>query len=82
MRSIRWSLIVYFLALVGVALGAVSWLVYRTTAQTLQDKEVSTAQLIESQFRDQCDEARAALDRRLLAQARGLAQGQFHFELL
>lgn len=74
MRSIRLSLIVYFLALAGLALGAVSWLVYHTTAQTLKDKQISTAQLVEAQYHNQCDEARAALDLRILRQAQRLAR--------
>lgn len=52
MKSIRLSLLVYFLALLGVALGAVSLLVYHTTTQTLLEKEQAAAELI----RAQCDE--------------------------
>ena len=37
MRSIRLSLMIYFLALLGVALGAVSLLAYRTAQQTLTE---------------------------------------------
>src|SRR5262245_52526911 len=74
MRSIRWSLVVYFLALVTLALGAVSWLVYRTTSQTLKDKEISTAQVVQANYQSKCDEARAALDRRILQQAQSLAR--------
>ncbi|MCI0380826.1 MAG: ATP-binding protein [Gemmataceae bacterium] len=73
MRSIRLSLIVYFLALLAVALGCVSWLVYRTTAATLAEKQVSSRDLIHTRYHDQCEEAKGALDTRIRDQARTLA---------
>ncbi len=73
MRSIRLSLIVYFLVLLALALGGVSWFVYRTTAQTLREKEVSSRNLIEARYLDQCEEETAALDSHLLRQAQNLA---------
>ena len=73
MKSIRLSLIVYFLALIAVALGGVSALSYQSTSKTLQDKQSSTEDLIRAQFDAQCEQARAVLDRRLLRQARLLA---------
>ena len=39
MRSIRLSLVVYFLVLVAVAVGAVSVLAYRTAHETLEAKK-------------------------------------------
>src|SRR5947207_12150186 len=69
MRSIRLSLIVYFLVLIAVALGGVSWLAYQTAATTLHDKQASTERLIETQFQEQCKEVRATLDRRIFRQA-------------
>src|SRR5262249_53026863 len=72
MRSIRLSLIVSFLLLLGGALGAVSWLTYRTSVQALQSKEVSTRALLSTQFKDRCQEIRDLLDKRLLARARAL----------
>ncbi len=74
MKSIRLSLLVYFLGLLAVALGAVSVLAYRTTQRTLVPERESTAEVIESHYREQCDKA-------LLDQARALArllQFRFH----
>src|SRR5262245_41447847 len=61
---------VYFLALLGVALGVVSLLVYRLTSQTLQAKRAATEQLLETQYRENCDKERAHLDEVLLSKAR------------
>jgi heavy metal sensor kinase len=65
MRSIRLSLIVYFLLLLGVALGAVSFLVYETTRQSLEEKEQSMGRLLR-------DRHQAKLDDMLLREARNL----------
>lgn len=73
MKSIRLSLIVYFLVLIAVALGGVSALAYQTAAKTLQDKQTSTEHLIWAQFTSRCQDARAVLDRRLQRQALYLA---------
>lgn len=72
MRSIRFSLIVYFLALLVVSLGGISWLAYRSLAETLRDKQGSTNALIESQYLTLCKEARIAFDKRLLNRAQTL----------
>jgi heavy metal sensor kinase len=72
-RSIRLSLLVYFLLLLAGALGAVSWLVYETTSKTLVEKEQSTRGFLETQYKIDCAEAESALDRRLLSQAQTLA---------
>src|SRR5205085_2980914 len=74
MRSIRLSLIVYFLALLAVALGGVSWFVNQTTARTLRGRQDSTRDLIEKQYEYQCKETRTNLDRRILRQAQALAR--------
>jgi heavy metal sensor kinase len=74
MRSIRLSLIVYFLALLAVALGGVSWFVNQTTARTLRGREASTRDLIEKQYEYQCKETQTNLDRRILRQAQALAR--------
>src|SRR4051794_26915433 len=73
MRSIRRSLIVYFLLLMTAALGAVSWLAYQTTAQALHARQLDPQTLTRAQSQPGCDEARAALDRRLLRQAQTIA---------
>lgn len=73
MKSIRLSLIVYFLVLIALALGGVSALAYQTAAKTLQDKQASAEHLIRTQFNARCQDARTTLDRRLLRQAIYLA---------
>src|SRR5712671_4651329 len=73
MKSIRLSLIVYFLVLIALALGGVSMLVYQTVSSTLKDKQAKTEELLASQFQTQCQEARLALDRKIHLQAQRLA---------
>src|SRR5262249_58182777 len=50
MRSIRLSLIVYFLVLLGAALGAVSWSAYHSTQKALEAKEDSTTKLLKTRY--------------------------------
>src|SRR5216684_932655 len=64
---------VYFLALLGVALGAVSLLVYRTTRETLLAKRNDVRNRLEAEFKDRCDKERARLEYALLSQARTMA---------
>ena len=45
MRSIRLSLIVYFLVLLAAALGGISWFAYHSTEQALAAKEKSSSVL-------------------------------------
>src|SRR5262249_50863892 len=81
MRSIRLSLMVYFLGLLAVALGVASVLVYRTASQTLEAKRRATAQLIDAQYEEKCSQEKARLDKELLFQARTLASlTQFQFD--
>jgi heavy metal sensor kinase len=70
MRSIRLSLLVYFLGLLAVGLGAVSFLVYRSSKQPLAEKNEATRKLIERQYEDLRAKERARLDALLLADAR------------
>lgn len=80
MKSIRLSLLLYFVALVAVVMGAVAYLVYQTAERTLQAKKATTQQLIHKQYEDLCAEEKARLDAALLAQARTLARlVQFDF---
>jgi len=69
MRSIRLSLIVYFLFLLAAALGAVSWFVYQTTLHTLQANEASNRKHLERQYESDCKQTRHDFDRKLLARA-------------
>src|SRR5581483_4106319 len=52
MRSIRLSLVLYFLGLLGLALAAVSLLVYRTTEQRLAEHRAEAEKLIKAQHDD------------------------------
>ncbi len=86
MKSIRLALMGYFLLLVGAALGAVFWFVYRTSADTLHAKKARTQELLEGKYQSDCDKARAELDKRLLGHAQTLARlaraTPTHFETL
>jgi heavy metal sensor kinase len=73
MRSIRLALVFYFLLLLLLALGAVSAVVYQTTAQGLHAKEVRTQPVLRERFEARCRAERDKLDAVLLRQARGLA---------
>ncbi len=87
MKSIRLSLIVYFLVLMTGALGAVSWFSYRTTAEALRAGRRDSEVRIQAQFTGSSDALKADLDRRILRQAHTLvnvsqsmyihAEGQF-----
>ncbi len=82
MRSIRASLMVYFLGLLALALVTASLLAYQTSYLTLQDKKAATEALIEKQYTDSCKRDRDRLDRRLADQAEAVARlVQFHIEL-
>ena len=73
MKSIRLSLVAYFLLLLSAALGAVSWLVYQTTARTLREKEQSTAKLVEANCTADIKTAKEAFNQLLLAKAKEIA---------
>jgi heavy metal sensor kinase len=73
MRSIRLSLVIYFLGLLALALGAVSVLAYRTAQQTLDAKKVATEELIRAQCNERSNYARHDLDETLHTQAQTLA---------
>jgi len=73
MRSIRFSLLVYFLGLVATALTVASLLVYRIAQRTLSDKEEAASKLIEAGYKERCEGARKRLDERLLGTAKSLA---------
>src|SRR5579885_704654 len=79
MRSIRLSLLVYFLGLLGLALGAVSLLVYRTTQQRLAEHKAKAEQLIQTRNQDRIATEKSRLDEWLNNDAHVLAreaQGQ------
>src|SRR5262245_50143521 len=70
MRSIRLSMVVYFLVLLAVALGAVSVLVYRTAEQTLREKQKATADLLRAKHQAHRDKYQTDKDETLLAEAK------------
>src|SRR5688500_6420471 len=67
MRSIRFSLVIYFFALLVIGLGGVSALTYGTTAGTLRDKEASARSLVETEFKDRRKELREEFDQHVFA---------------
>lgn len=87
MRSIRLSLIVYFLVLVTVALAAVSWLSYQMAERSLRDRQRDSEARIRAQFEVTKLQLYDDVDRRLYRQAHVLvnvsqsafihAEGQF-----
>jgi heavy metal sensor kinase len=74
MRSIRLSLLVYFLGLLGVALAAVSLLVYRTTQQRLAEHKDEAEKLIKAQHDDRIATEVARLNQQLNNDADTLAR--------
>ncbi|MEI7686242.1 MAG: hypothetical protein WCL32_14555, partial [Planctomycetota bacterium] len=70
MKSIRVSLIVYFLALLVVSLGGVSLLAYRTAAQTLREKESNSQRLLDAEFQTRELDLRTDFDNALLRKAK------------
>jgi heavy metal sensor kinase len=72
MRSIRLSLILYFLLLLGLALGGVSYFCYESTQEALAAKESSTRKLWEKQFEETKQEEAKRLDANVLARVRSL----------
>jgi heavy metal sensor kinase len=73
MKSIRLSLIMYFLLLLGAALGGVSWFVYNSTSQTLRKSEESKTGLLNSEHEKRVKNADKQLDDRLLRYAESVA---------
>ena len=80
MRSIRLSLLAWFLGLLTLALGGVSLFVYHSSSDTLQDKKVTTEKLLLAQYKERCADEEKKLETKLLDQARVLASARFHFD--
>jgi heavy metal sensor kinase len=72
-RSIRFSLVVYFLLLLTLALGAAFGLVYSLARQTVTDKLDNERKRIDAQFTEKAHEEERRLDEKLLVQAQALA---------
>jgi heavy metal sensor kinase len=73
MRSIRLSLVVYFLVLLTVALGAVCWFVYQLAAAALDERYQASQRLVRSQHKTHSEEVLTGFDRRVLRQAHYVA---------
>lgn len=73
MRSIRLSLVVYFLGLLCVALAVASLLLHDTAKRTLAAKQQAAEDLVEARYEERVRETRQKLDYRLLSQAKALA---------
>src|SRR5947209_3143592 len=81
MKSIRFSLIVCFLALVAVGLGAASALVYRIAAEGLPAKQAADRELLETKYKGREQEQKDKFDAELLTHARSVAfQAQTRYQ--
>jgi heavy metal sensor kinase len=72
MKSIRLALIVYFLLLLGGALGGVSWFVYQTASSALHAKEAANQEHLRTSYQADREKTKASFDRRLFEHALGL----------
>jgi signal transduction histidine kinase len=73
MKSIRLTLIVYFLLLLAGAWAAASWLIYDSAAQNLQAKQGVQRDLLRKEFDERVHQEKENLDDRLSAKASILA---------
>lgn len=73
MKSIRLSLIVYFLVLLAGALGAVSFFVYERTAKALDARLETSRELLQQEFELRVSAERRKVDDELLHHAYALA---------
>jgi heavy metal sensor kinase len=73
MKSIRLSLIVYFLALLAAALGVVSLIVYQFTQQALQAEERAKREKLELIYEERCQREEEKLDLALAERVRSIA---------
>lgn len=74
MPSIRRSLIVYFLGLLGLGFGAVAALTARVTDRTLYARDAAAAEAIDLRAEERAKDERDKLDKDLLAQARACSR--------
>jgi signal transduction histidine kinase len=73
MKSIRVSLVVYLLLLLGAAWGAASWLVYCSAAESLRAKQAANQELNRTLYREREREEHDRFDDQLLAKAQLVA---------
>src|SRR5439155_3825521 len=77
MRSIRLTLIVYFLLLLIAAESVAFWLVYRSATDALREKQVINRKLLDAQYADRRVEVEKQFDAELDEQARDVAHLTF-----
>jgi two-component system heavy metal sensor histidine kinase CusS len=74
MRSIRLSLVVYFLVLLGMAFLFAFWQIFQTARETLRAKEETDHKLVQAQYEKECKEKRDDADEQLRLKAQALAR--------
>ena len=72
MHSIRFSLILYFLLLLGAALGGVAYFAYQGTQNSLLAKEKSTEQLLKKKLVEDKTDLETKFDNRVTDKGRAL----------
>lgn len=73
MKSIRLSLILYFLVLVGAALGTIGFLVYQLAEQALHAEEEAKEEKLQLTYDQRCRQEQDRMDQALAVQVRALA---------
>ena len=73
MRSIRLSLVIYFLCLEAAALGAAAWLVYNATGESLREELKLRRTVEQAAYEKQKEQVQRQFDADLLSKARTLA---------
>jgi signal transduction histidine kinase len=74
MKSIRGTLLLYFLALEALVLGAVSFYAYGVTAADLHAKDERTQRLLEAHYRDRSKDIHEKFDEETLRRAQQLSR--------
>ena len=74
MKSIRGTLLLYFLALEALVLGAVSFYVYSVTGAALQAKDGRTLKLLEDRYQTRRNDIREKFDEETLLRTQQLAR--------
>ena len=81
MRSIRFSLTVCFVLLLGLALGTASVLAYQSAKTSIQGRLNAQKELAEARYKDLVRDEENRLDEALLFQAQTIARiVQFHVD--
>ncbi|GIW80976.1 MAG: hypothetical protein KatS3mg105_2783 [Gemmatales bacterium] len=73
MKSIRLSMTGYFLLLAIIAVAVIGSLVYRTSADALEQEAVSTKQMLVTSYQTQSEEVRNKWDEHILQRAKTIA---------